>query len=437
MNYESCMAFLYGHLPMYQRTGPAAYKKDLGNTLKLCSFLGNPHMHFPSVHVAGTNGKGSVCHMLAAVLQQNGYRTALYTSPHLLDFRERIRINGKKVSKKFVIAFVEKIRDMIHEIQPSFFEITVAMAFEYFAQEKADIAIIETGLGGRLDSTNVISPLLSLITSVSFDHENMLGNSLAQIAGEKAGIIKNTTPLIVSRNPAECIAVFEAKAAAMNSTIIQAEDEFQVSYEGFRGRHSHHSVIDRQSNHTWDIHLDLHGAFQASNLALLFSALRLLSDKDFNIRPEAVTEALSRIKTLSGLRGRMEYLSENPDILIDIAHNEEALRALFAFVRKHIVPSKLWVIFGCSEDKNLQRIMPHLEAKAKYFLVKPEVPRGMETEKLFGFFERAALDALPCNKIEEAFLRAEREWKQGDLILVCGSAFLVADAIKYWENRAF
>jgi len=311
MTYSQTLAYLYSQLPLFSRIGAAAYKKDLTNTIKLCESLGNPQDYFKTIHIAGTNGKGSTSHMLAAILQQSGYKTGLYTSPHLKDFRERIKIDGKMITEEFIVDFVEKTKALWEEISPSFFEVTVAMAFEYFKQEEVDIAVIETGLGGRLDSTNIIHPVLSVVTNIGYDHMNILGDTLEQIAYEKAGIIKHNTPVVIGKAHSETRHIFVKVATEKNAPIIFAEEHWQAM-------HVIHSLLNlkitagRADGHEETYNLDLNGHYQVENLFTVLTVIDTLKIKGFIINDSDIHSALSRVKKINGLHGRWDVINKNP-----------------------------------------------------------------------------------------------------------------------------
>lgn len=413
MNYQQTLDFLYAQLPMFQRQGASAYKKDLTNTLALCDFLGHPQQAFKSIHVAGTNGKGSTSHMLAAVFQKHGYKTGLYTSPHLIDFRERIRINGKMISQDEVIRFTDLLQSKIKEIQPSFFELTVAMAFDYFAKAQVDIAIIETGLGGRLDSTNVITPELSIITNIGWDHMDLLGDSLGAIAGEKAGIIKQNIPVIIGEKHEETSPVFYKKAAEMNAPIDFAEDHFELNPE------------------QWES--DLKGIYQIQNKRTVLLALQKLK-ASWSLQDSLIRDALLHTCALTGLMGRWQILQEKPKMIADVAHNKNGLAAvmpqLLAEPRDH-----LWMIFGVVRDKDLNGMIELLPKNASYLICEPSVPRKMEAGLLFKFMRTAGFKCELCGSVDIAMDTAMARASSEDLIYIGGSSFIVADALAYWDKH--
>lgn len=407
MSYSSTLSYLYSRLPMYQRIGAAAYKADLNNTIAICKLLGNPENTFESVHIAGTNGKGSVSHMLAAVLQSAGYKVGLYTSPHLKDFRERVRINGKMIPQKYVIDFVEKHKKGFEKIEPSFFEWTVGLAFDYFANEKVDIAIIETGLGGRLDSTNVITPLLSIITNISYDHQNLLGNTLQKIAAEKVGIIKKHGIAIVSEHQQEVQNIFRTKAKKKDALLLYTADLLK----DVKG-----------------IECGLKGTYQKKNIPTVILASEILSRLGFEIDSKAVVKGIKDVVKLTGLRGRWDILSRKPLIVADIAHNEAGIREVFKQI-KNTPHKKLHIVFGAVNDKDIQKILALLPKKANYYFCKADLPRALDAIELAGKAIALGLNGNIYPSVKNALAHARKNATSSDLILVTGSAFVVAEAI--------
>src|SRR6185312_2930296 len=381
MTYPQTLDYLLGKLPMYSRVGAAAYREDLGNTLLLTEALGHPERLFRSVHIAGTNGKGSTSHMLAAVFQQAGYRTGLYTSPHLKDFRERIRVNGRMIEEAAVMDFVARIRPVSEAIDLSFFEMTVAMAFDYFAQEKVDIAIVEVGLGGRLDSTNVIRPELSVITNISFDHMNLLGNTLQAIAGEKAGIIKAGVPVVIGLHQPEIAPVFEEKAAREKAPLSFADQRRYVTDWKY-GRHTLEVEVATTpvaADVEWYA-LDLAGIYQSSNLLTVLESVHVLRGLGWKLEPPVVHRALRQVKKLTGLHGRWEVVHEHPDIVLDVAHNEDGIRQLVRQIEltDH---EELHIVLGMGKDKAIDRVLALLPRRANYYFTRSSIPRALpETE---------------------------------------------------------
>ncbi|MFT5817658.1 MAG: dihydrofolate synthase/folylpolyglutamate synthase [Bacteroidia bacterium] len=403
MTYEQTLDYLYAKLPMYQRVGAVAFKKDLGNIVKLCKAMGNPQRNLKMIHVAGTNGKGSTSHILSAVYQANGYKVGLYTSPHLVDFRERIKVNGELCTQQFVINFTESIAEHIEQIQPSFFEITVAMAFSYFAQEQVDVAIIETGLGGRLDSTNIITPLASIITSIGYDHKDMLGDTLELIAAEKAGIIKESVPVIVGHIEASPLAVIQTKATELQALLY------------------HYKKTDAYS--------DLQGKHQRWNIGCAVQCEALLQDT-FPTNAEKTLEGLASVCSLTQFEGRWQTVNQNPLVVCDVAHNEEGLQLI---AEQLIALQKgLHLILGFVKDKDLEAIIPLLPKALSISLVKPNVIRGMETELAAQKFNAAGLAVTSYTTIQEAIdsvyetIKAN-ETTNDSAIFIGGSNFVVAD----------
>ncbi len=403
---------------MYQRIGAAAYKADLKNTIAICKLLGNPENKFKSVHIAGTNGKGSVSHMLAAVLQSAGYKVGLYTSPHLKDFRERVKINGKMIPKKKVVEFVNKYKKGFEKIKPSFFEWTVGLAFDHFAKENVDIAIIETGLGGRLDSTNVITPLLSVITNISYDHQNLLGNTLQKIAGEKAGIIKKNRVVIVSEKYKETEKVFKKKARSENALLLFAEDFIPIPPFGGRG----------------GLECGLKGAYQSKNIRAVLLASALLNEH-FEVPGHAIRKGIKDVVKLTGLRGRWDILSpkefirtKKPLIVADIAHNEAGIQEVFRQV-KNTPHKNLHIVFGTVNDKDIHKILTLLPKNANYYFCKADLPRALDALELAAKAVALGLKGNIYPSVKHALKHARKNASASDLVLVTGSAFVVAEAI--------
>jgi dihydrofolate synthase/folylpolyglutamate synthase len=427
MDYNQTLEYIFEKLPMYHRIGQAAYKSDLNNILLLSDHLGNQYRNLNCIHIAGTNGKGSVSHMLASVLQEAGCKTGLYTSPHLLDFRERIRINGNMIPEGYVTCFVEGIRDFIESVQPSFFEITVGMAFSYFAQERVDVAVIETGLGGRLDSTNIIEPDLSIITNISMDHENLLGDTIQKIAFEKAGIIKKGIPVVIGQKCDETKSVFIEKALSENAPIYFAEDYYKaVLKEQMAGN----AVFDVKSERNKEISInsDLAGSYQGKNIATVLTAIDLLNQGKYNIPAGAVLKGISKAKLNTGLRGRWDVLDKNPMVVCDIAHNEGAVAELMNQL-KLCKYDHLHIVFGMSGDKNHDRVLSLLPKNALYYFAKPSVPRGMDAYELAAAAGRHDLNGVAFSTVSEALMQARKMADRNDMILITGSAFVVADAL--------
>ena len=426
MTYQQTLDYLFTRLPMFSRIGAAAYKADLSNTIRLCDALDNPQHKFKSIHVAGTNGKGSVSHMLAAILQTAGYKTGLYTSPHLKDFRERIKINGEMISKEFVIAFTKKMKPLVEETEPSFFEITVAMAFDYFAKQKADIVIVETGLGGRLDSTNIIIPELSIITNIGWDHMNLLGNSLEEIAFEKAGIIKPGILVIVGEILPETQVVFEKTAKEKKSILSIASQKRQaVDWNWIK----HELVVEIAEQHHNDhkmYNLDLPGIYQTKNLLTVLEACSQLKQQGWNIDDKAIHNGLRHTKKLTGLHGRWEIIHTLPLVVLDVAHNADGIRQLVqqAEVTDH---NQLHIITGMVKDKEIEKMLVLLPENAVYYFTKAQIPRALPEDELMEKAKKRGLKGDSFPEVNKALQFAIQHAHPDDLVIVCGSVFLVGE----------
>ena len=460
MTYSETLDYLFNSLPMYHRIGQAAYKADITNTVSLMHHLGNPERRFRSIHVAGTNGKGSVSHMLASILMQAGYKVGLYTSPHLVDFRERIRINGAMIPQEEVTRFVELHKDYMQSLQLSFFEMTVGLAFDYFATQQVDVAVVEVGMGGRLDSTNVIMPDLSIITNIGFDHTQFLGNTLPLIAGEKAGIIKPGVPVVIGETHPETRPVFEQKAAEMGAPIYFADDRYRIiaqpeppslqssdlrftvekmgiengelRIENYpsAAANSQFSILNSQFK------TPLSGSYQLKNLATLFQALELLPTVGYTISPDNIRNGIARVVQDTGLHGRWEKMDEHPLTICETAHNADGVRAMLQKLGE-IPYHHLHLIYGCVNDKDFRSILQMLpHDRTTYYYTQPSVPRALPVAQL-------AEAAASCGMAGEAFsqvadaIRAARANAdpRHDLVLVTGSIFLVADAVEHYMGN--
>jgi len=424
--YQQTLDYLFTRLPMFSRLGAAAFKKNLTNTVRLCEAFNNPQNNFKSIHIAGTNGKGSTSHMLAAVLQSAGYKTGLYTSPHLKDFRERIKIDGEMISEQFVIDFTERLKPLIEEIEPSFFEITVAMAFEYFAEQQIDVAVIETGLGGRFDSTNIITPDLSVITNIGYDHINILGNTLEKIAYEKAGIIKPGVPVVIGETLPETKAVFTEKAKEVNASICFA-NEVRWIPEWKNNKNEltvsvavHH--IDERKNY----HLDLTGLYQTKNLLTVLEAIHILNTKGWMIDDETIEKGLSNVKKLTGLHGRWEVVHQHPSMVLDVGHNEDGIKQIVSQL-EHCDFHKLHIVTGIVKDKELDKVLPLLPAYAHYYFTKAQIPRALPEDELLNKAREFGLEGHAYSTVQEAVQEAVNAAHKDDMILVCGSVFVVGE----------
>ena len=426
MNYPQTIAYLYNQLPLFSRLGAAAIKKDLTNTIQICEALGNPQQQFKSIHIAGTNGKGSVSHMLAAILQTAGYKTGLYTSPHLKDFRERIKVNGQLCDEDFVVRFTEKVKPLIESIQPSFFEITVAMAFEYFAQQQVDIAVIETGLGGRLDSTNVIQPILSVITNIGYDHMNILGNTLPEIAYEKAGIIKQNTPVVIGEVINETKAVFDNTAAQKKAPIIYAEDKRFITDFTYQHHQLQITAADKRTDEHYTYLLDLPGIYQRKNLLTVLEAVHQLQLQGFSISQQQIATALQHIKKLTGLHGRWELIHQQPAVIVDVAHNEDGMKQI-AEQLELATYRQLYIIVGMVKDKEVSKALSNLPKTAHYYFTKAQTPRALPEEELQAVAASLGLQGDSYPNVNAALKEVLTHAHKDDLILICGSVFLVAE----------
>ncbi len=439
MSYSETLAYLYSRLPMFSKIGNSAIKKDLTNTLKLCEFLGNPQDQFKSIHIAGTNGKGSSSNMLAAILQTSGYKTGLYTSPHLLDFRERIRINGDMIPEDKVVEFVKRNKDFIEDLKPSFFEVTVAMAFLHFAEENVDIAIIETGLGGRLDSTNVVHPILSLITNISLDHTSLLGNTLEAIAYEKAGIIKHNTPVVISEKAEATSSVFLDKAASTQSKITFASDQWKIETLNkaeeslFLQASKLSSENNAAASNTLDsplkIELDLPGNYQTKNIKGVLSSVEELRLQGFIIPERDLLYALNHVKELTGLRARWQTLSHSPLIICDTGHNEAGWEEVLLNINQ--TPFKnLHMVVGIMRDKNSDKLLSIFPSEATYYFCNADFERALPAKELQEEAKIKNLQGKSYPDVLSALDAAIKNAQPEDLIFIGGSTFIVAEALK-------
>ena len=427
MTYNEALDYIYSHLPMFQRVGKAAYKADLGNTLKLDEYFGHPHRTFKTIHIAGTNGKGSTSHMLAAVLQKAGYRVGLYTSPHLRDFRERIRVNGEMIPEDEVAKFISQHKDFFDQIMPSFFEMTVALAFDYFSRMNLDVAVIEVGLGGRLDSTNIINPILSVITNIGFDHTDLLGDTLPKIASEKAGIIKPDTPVVVSKYQPEVENVFIAKAKEMNAPIYFADQEIQV-YEQYIDTTGLQVLKLADKVRDIKIEIDLLGNYQRYNISGVLKSIEILSGKGFLLSNEALMDGLRDVQTLTGLMGRWQKLSENPLIYCDTGHNIDGIKYVVEQLR-HIPHNNLHMVIGVVADKNIDGMLALLPKNATYYFTQAAIPRALNHEELKKRAAEHQLYGHSYSTVALALAAAKEASNPNDLIFVGGSTFVVAEVV--------
>ncbi len=419
--YQEVLNYLYRALPMFQRVGASAYRNDLTNTILLCEVLGNPQTKFKSIHVAGTNGKGSTSHMLAAIMQCAGYRTGLYTSPHLKEFTERIRIDGGEVEQSFVIDFVHRTKEMLEKYQPSFFEMTVGMAFDYFVRKQVDIAVIEVGMGGRLDSTNVIMPELSVITNISFDHKEFLGDTLAKIAFEKAGIIKEGVPVVISERQEETEDVFITRAARLNTELTFASDCIQLQ-QGSNGFDVY------QNGELWLEGLipGLLGAYQKRNIVGVLAAVMALREKGYRIPDAAIHRGISNVISLTGLRGRWQIIRNRPLTICDTGHNEAGIREVLGQIRA-TPHQKLHMIIGFVNDKDISIILKMFPTDANYYFCQAKIPRALEAKQLQKAASLAGLKGQVVADVNKALLQATQQAADNDLIFIGGSTFVVGE----------
>lgn len=426
MNYPETIDYLYNKLPLFSRLGSAAYKKDLTNIRLLCENLEQPQNKFPTIHVAGTNGKGSVSHMLAAVLQTAGYKTGLYTSPHLYDFRERIKVNGEMADQAFIVDFTEKIQPLIETLEPSFFEITVAMAFAYFALQNVDVAVIEVGLGGRLDSTNIIIPEVSVITNIGWDHMNMLGETLPEIAREKGGIIKPGIPVVIGEVLEETKPVFEQLAEQNHAPLFYAEAAFEAEAPQWKEGHLYVEVMKKNSLKKDLYELDLPGIYQKKNLCTVLATIEVLRNRSFEISDRELVQGLQNTQLLTGLSGRWELIHRDPMIILEVAHNKNGMEQMLQHLQ-HISFGKLHLILGMVKDKDLDQVLSLLPANAQYYFTQAQIPRALPAPELQQKAARFSLEGVVCGEVNQALEKALAAADPADLILICGSIFLVAE----------
>jgi len=398
----------------------------------------NPQTKFRTIHIAGTNGKGSTSHMLAAILQQAGYKTGLYTSPHLKDFRERIKINGEMIDKAFVVEFVERTKVLSESIQPSFFELTVAMAFEYFYQQQVEIAVIETGLGGRLDSTNIITPILSIITNIGYDHMDILGDTLEKIGNEKAGIIKPGIPVVIGEYIYATKNIFQQKASECNALLHFAQDEYAVTNIITTATQLRCEVKSNEQQESENFALDLNGLYQAKNLRTVLCAKDILIKQGFLIPNEAEKFALANVKKLTGLQGRWDVISENPIVVLDVAHNEDGIRQILIQTSEYLKPStngglknKLHFVIGMVKDKEISKVLSMLPKEANYYFTNAHIPRALSVNDLQIKAGEFGLKGSSFEDVNEALRSAKQHANQNDMIVVFGSIFLVGEVAEY------
>jgi dihydrofolate synthase/folylpolyglutamate synthase len=426
--YSQALQYIYNKLPMYQRVGPIAYKKDLTNTIRLCEASGNPQNSFRTIHIAGTNGKGTTTHIIAGGLQSQSLQVGVYTSPHYKDFRERIKINGVYITKKYIINFLNQYYSLIEEIQPSFFEVTVALAFSYFRDQKVDFAVIETGLGGRLDSTNIIQPVLSVITNISYDHQNLLGKTLAAIAGEKAGIIKKNTAVVIGETQPDISNVFIGKAKLENAEVTFADKHIRLLRKSNSGDNNFtYDVFVNGKIWIQDLHTDLSGPFQEKNLITGFGALEYLSHM-FHIDKDSFKLFFGYLKKHTGYIGRWQILNQHPLTIADSAHNEAGLKIVVSELN-NMKFNTLHIVLGFVNDKEIHEILELFPENAKYYFAKANIPRGLNAMELKNTAKGYHLSGKPYISVAKAYAAARRSAKKSDLIFIGGSIFVVAEVL--------
>jgi len=426
MTWKQTLDYLYSALPMYHRVGAAAYKASLDNTYAICKLLGNPEHDFKSVHVAGTNGKGSTSHSLAAILQEAGYKTGLFTSPHLHDFRERIRINGRMISRNYVSRFTEKNRKAFEKIKPSFFEMTAGLAFDYFRKKKVDIAVIETGLGGRLDSTNVITPVLSIITNIGWDHMNLLGNSLEKIAAEKAGIIKPGVPVIIGETGNSTKKIFMDKADSMKADIYFADQVFKTRVVESGNNRLILDIYKKGKALYPALELDLPGIYQEKNIKSIVLAAELLEKGGYRLNNGNIRRALKKVTSATGFKGRWQVLSKKPLTICDAAHNSDGFKEILKQLEGMRYGKLHWVL-GVVNDKDIDPILSLLPPTAAYYFCQADIPRALDAEVLMEKAAQHGLNGIVIRKVSRALSAAKKQARMNDLVLVGGSIFVVGE----------
>ena len=429
--YQEVLDYLYSQLPMFQRTGAAAYKDNLDNTIRLDEMFAHPHQSFKTIHVAGTNGKGSVSHMLDSVLQEAGYKTGLYTSPHLKDFRERIRVNGVMINEDAVVQFTELFqqKNEIEKLEPSFFELTVLMAFDYFRSRKVDVAVIEVGLGGRLDSTNIITPEISVITNISFDHMYLLGNTLPKIAAEKAGIIKKGVPVVIGETSPETSLVFEQFAEKMQTKLVFADQEYRADYSMLT-LDGKQSLNIRKNNQLFylDLKLDLLGIYQRHNVPTVLKAIDLLNENGWDLSENQIRKGLLNVIRNTGLLGRWQIIGHNPLVICDTGHNPAGIKLVVEQINQ-TAWKHLHMVIGMVNDKDQDEVLSLLPANATYYFTKASIPRAAEPEVLALKAKPFGLKGICYSTVKQAVSAARENSGESDLIFIGGSTFVVAEIL--------
>ena len=428
MNYTQTLDFLFTAMPSFQRVGGDAYKPGLERIAAFCQHMGNPQRNYYTIHVAGTNGKGSVSHILASILREAGYRTGLFTSPHLVDFRERIRVDGEMMPKQKVVNFVDKHREKMQELDLSFFEMTAAMAFDYFAQSDVEVAIIETGLGGRLDATNLIVPMLSVVTNIGMEHTEFLGDTIEKIAAEKAGIIKKSIPVVIGQGSDAYNAVFEQRAEEMRSKVIYAEQEFLLEgIEHFDERNQHFSVLRTRDNRAFELDIDLLGDYQRHNIITACAAADFLAEQTpLTISRRAFREGIARAAANTGLMGRWQVIADEPYTVCDTGHNADGMRFVASQLESLNV-DRIFAVMGFAKEKSLEKIMPLLPKKVHYIFTKANIDRARAIEDVAAFADSLGLDYECQPTVKDAVARARSLALASDAIFIGGSNFVVAE----------
>ncbi|OQC44402.1 MAG: Folylpolyglutamate synthase [Bacteroidetes bacterium ADurb.Bin028] len=429
MNYQEVIEFMFNSLPMYQRVGAAAYKANLDNTLAFDKITGSPHKKYKTIHIAGTNGKGSVSHSLASILQEAGYKTGLYTSPHLTDYRERIRVNGKKIEESFITEFINSHKNFIKNVKPSFFEMSVALAFKYFELQQVEVAVIEVGMGGRLDSTNIILPELSVITNIGLDHTQFLGNSLAEIAGEKAGIIKQNIPVVIGERQKETEEVFLKKAKEKNSKISFASDNYACKILNSNLKYSNFEVEKKTSDKSYTLNFNLSGKYQEKNLATILETVDNLRNQGFCISDENVKQGLENLIKNTGFHGRWETLSTEPLTICDTGHNKDGL----SYTIEQLLSlefKKLRFVLGFVNDKNVDEVLKLFPKNAEYYFCKAQIPRALDEKILLEKANLVSINGKSFENVSSAYHAAKKDADKNDVIFIGGSTFVVADLLQ-------
>ncbi|MFY9590645.1 MAG: folylpolyglutamate synthase/dihydrofolate synthase family protein [Bacteroidales bacterium] len=429
MNYQEVIEFMFNSLPMYQRVGAAAYKANLDNTLAFDKITGSPHKKYKTIHIAGTNGKGSVSHSLASILQEAGYKTGLYTSPHLTDYRERIRVNGKKIEESFITEFINSHKNFIKNVKPSFFEMSVALAFKYFELQQVEVAVIEVGMGGRLDSTNIILPELSVITNIGLDHTQFLGNSLAEIAGEKAGIIKQNIPVVIGERQKETEEVFLKKAKEKNSKISFASDNYACKILNSNLKYSNFEVEKKTSDKSYTLNFNLSGKYQEKNLATILETVDNLRNQGFCISDENLKQGLENLIKNTGFHGRWETLSTEPLTICDTGHNKEGL----SYTIEQLLSlefKKLRFVLGFVNDKNVDEVLKLFPKNAEYYFCKAQIPRALDEKILLEKANLVSMNGKSFENVSSAYHAAKKDADKNDVIFIGGSTFVVADLLQ-------